>query len=125
MSDANFLIGDFDDELQNLVEAYCAGSLSAAEQERLNAQLAEDPIALERFVAYVEFHARLRRWAVRASQAKTMAVALGQGGPMAPGELQTQAIPPSSFEPSDSDWPANSQSPKLGAWGDLRTLFRC
>jgi hypothetical protein len=120
VSDAIHQPGDIDDELQTLIDAYCEHALSTADQQRLEARLAADPVALERFVLFLEFHSRMRRWALRAQQAKVASDVFGAVGSMGPLTARANAIPLLSIDLGDTKefgWGRSS----VGA--NLRVLF--
>jgi len=121
VSDAIYKSGDIDDELQALINAYCERTLSTADQQRLEARLEADPVALERFVLIVEFHSRMRRWAQRAEQAKVASDVFSVVGSMGPLSEKANAIPLISMDLEDMKGAASGNASVVA---NRKTFYR-
>ena len=121
MSDAIYQSGDIDDELQTLISTYWERSLSTADQQRLETRLAADPVALERFVLFLEFHSRMRRWALRAKQAQVASDMFGEVGSIGAWAGKTNTVPMLSIALGDMKEVAPDNSSVVTK---LKTLYR-
>jgi hypothetical protein len=108
--DGNSIPGD----LLDLLDAYCNGAASPDGMAQLEKRLADDPQAMDAFVAYTDLHASLQRWAQRAAYTASICC----GGDALSGDVLAEAGP-EQMRSASADRGKNAQSPILGFLGDV------